>query len=131
MRGTIPGFIVIGEENSSNEKYVHYDGIENAPELIPRLIVTYTSPSQGKDHREYTAYASADGSGPSSTPNNTNNNNVIADVLFFGGGSVFGGLVVAFMICLRKRKQKKFVPDPTPQDVTEEEVEADSRAEFA
>jgi len=50
------GFILMGEETAAAGQYVKYSGAENAPQLIPRLIVTYTSPSQGKEHRDYTAY---------------------------------------------------------------------------
>mmetsp|Transcript_5648 Transcript_5648/g.11040 ORF Transcript_5648/g.11040 Transcript_5648/m.11040 type:complete len:369 (+) Transcript_5648:274-1380(+) len=53
------GFMLIGEESaadSGSESYVKYSGAENAPDLIPRLIVTYTSPSQGRKHREYSSY---------------------------------------------------------------------------
>ena len=44
------------EGAAAGERYVRYSGAENAPDLIPRLIVTYTAPSQGKDHRDYNAY---------------------------------------------------------------------------
>ena len=105
--------MLVGEENPSSEKFVHYDGIENAPGLIPRLIVTYTSPSQGKDHRDYTGYVSEAGPAPSST---CSDNNVVSDVLFFLGGVVFGGLVVSFMNYWRTKlqgKEKESEPGPT------------------
>ena len=51
------GFIIVDEDLTKGwEEYVKYSGAENAPDLIPRLVVTYTAPSQGKEHRDYTAY---------------------------------------------------------------------------
>lgn len=51
------GFIIVDEGvTKGREEYVKYSGAENAPDLIPRLVVTYTAPSQGKEHRDYTAY---------------------------------------------------------------------------
>jgi len=116
---TDPGFMLVGEENDKSEKYVHYNGIENAPDLIPRLIVTYTSPSQGKEHREYTNYASEDGdSGPTVKSKNDNNNTAVyTDLLFFLAGTIFCGLVVISVICLRNRKEE---PDPAIPNQSEE-----------
>lgn len=96
--------MLVGEENASSDKHVHYNGIENAPDLIPRLIVTYTSPSQGKDHRDYTGYLPE---GPSSSSqrqhNNKDRNEFLTNGLCFAGGIIFGGLVVVlyFIRCRR------------------------------
>jgi len=54
------GFILIGSDETYTlpppGSYSRYNGIESSPDLIPRLIVTYTSPSQGKPHRAYNDY---------------------------------------------------------------------------
>lgn len=44
------GFMLVGDETSSKISYSIYHGFENAPEFVPRLIVTYTSPAMGKPH---------------------------------------------------------------------------------
>jgi hypothetical protein len=130
--------MLVGEENDEIEKYVHYNGIENAPDLVPRLIVTYTSPSQGKEHREYTDYATEDGDG--AVKRKKENNAAVADLLFFLAGTIFCGLVVIFVICVRNRKRNKSEePELDPAmpgdnaavlDPAEEDVPA-SRGEIA
>ncbi|EJK62355.1 hypothetical protein THAOC_17030 [Thalassiosira oceanica] len=87
------GFILIGEEDASPGRYVKYSGAENAPTLIPRLIVTYTSPSQGKEHRDYTAYLPEV---PVKSMQNTEEAQIGAAAQFFLvfiGGILFGCLV--------------------------------------
>jgi hypothetical protein len=108
--------MLVGEEQNKNEKYVHYNGIENAPDLIPRLIVTYTSPLQGKEHREYTDYVPEDGYGPVVKERE---NNALGYFLLFFGGTIFGGLVVYGMKWLQNRKRNKLEPDPIEQDASD------------
>lgn len=99
------GFILIGEETASPGRYVKYSGAENAPSLIPRLIVTYTSPSQGKEHRDYTAYL------PEVTVKSMQNIEeakigIAAQFsLVFIGGVLFGCLV-GFAICFYRNSGK-------------------------
>merc|ERR1740139_1972309 len=45
------GIILVGDEGESDPfNYSIYYGQKNSPEFVPRLIITYTSPSQGYPH---------------------------------------------------------------------------------
>lgn len=109
--GTFPfnaGFMLVGEENVKGDKYVRYNGIENAPDLIPRLIVTYTSPSQGIEHRDYTGYISETPMSPSFN----SRSGVVVDILIFIGGMAFCGLIFCFVTLLQKIKKKNQPSSP-------------------
>lgn len=48
---TIKGFMLIGpEKQPGSTSYIRYNGMESTPDLIPRLIVSYTSPLEGTPH---------------------------------------------------------------------------------
>mmetsp|Transcript_39255 Transcript_39255/g.47185 ORF Transcript_39255/g.47185 Transcript_39255/m.47185 type:complete len:337 (+) Transcript_39255:25-1035(+) len=114
------GFILISSDEDRlvlPGSYSRYNGIESEPELIPRLIVTYTSPSQGKPDRIYNDYSPLT-LGGSKTSNNSGNGAVL--------GLVFAGIGVALVaaiacIWIRSRNQgkeeiSKSSPDATQQD---------------
>jgi len=44
------GFLLMADDSNVENSYATYHGFENSPEFVPRLIVTYTSPKQGKPH---------------------------------------------------------------------------------
>jgi len=110
--------MLVGEENVKGDKYVRYNGIENAPDKIPRLIVTYTSPSQGIEHRDYTGYISEIPVSPSSN----SRHGVVADILIFLGGIAFCGLIFFFVTLLRK-KQKKNQPSPPIENASNTDLQ--------
>lgn len=135
------GFMLIGEESvagSGSESYVKYSGAENAPDLIPRLIVTYTSPSQGRKHREYSSYLPevphsaaphndviTSGSSSAENSEKTKNDDEKDDTtpntfaLVFAGGLIIGsmmGLIVGLYLMhskkVKKREAVTFKRDP-------------------
>ena len=113
------GFILIGEEAASPGHYVKYSGAENAPHLIPRLIVTYTSPSQGKEHRDYTAYLPEV---PVKSMQNTEEAQISIAAQFslvFIGGILFGCLVgIAICVYRNSGKVPKESGDPNREPAT-------------
>ena len=97
------------EGAAAGERYVRYSGAENAPDLIPRLIVTYTAPSQGKDHRDYNAYLPEvpSASGAAATrETGARQGTAVNFALVFVGGAVFGG-IVGCLVRLCRDKSKK------------------------
>lgn len=90
------GFMLVGSDENvfvPRGSYSRYNGVESSPELIPRLIVTYTSPSQGKLHRTYNDYT-----------DETQDTDIGRYII----GAVVGATVASIVsIYLRSRAQRK------------------------
>lgn len=96
------GVIMISDEEDIS--YSFYHGFDNSPEFIPRLIVTYTSPKDGKAHLPKVYKREAD---PVPNTNSSDDGGRISSIFYIVAAFSCAVFVVFVLIGLRYHRRKR------------------------